>query len=446
MKKLLLISAMIALVLTCYSQAPQAFNYQAILRNSDGTPKANETVALQISIVNDLGVSSYLEIHNTQTNEFGLVNVAIGRGTSSDDLASVDWANGPYFIDIAVNGEAMGTSPLLSVPYALHASNVEDITEVDPLYSDWDKDYQDLINKPTQISDFALSANNDKIVNLANPTDPQDAATKSYVTLSVSVTGDTLYLGNDQWVIIPGISFANSADSIIRDYDGNIYQTVTLGNQTWMAENLKVTHYANGAAIPAIADGNINGSTDDEWAVLEDNNTSKAYCYYNDDAGSQYGALYTYGAVINGIPPIGNEMVQGVCPDDWHMPSDDEWKELEIYLGMSQSEADKSSCRGTDQGSQLASNAELWNSGNLENSANFDITGFKALPGGDRFHNTGESGDMGYTGLWWTSTEIDDIRSYVRAVYFNYTSICRYDFGGSNKSNGYSVRCVKDTP
>ncbi|MFH0755936.1 MAG: collagen-like protein, partial [Bacteroidota bacterium] len=123
MKKLYLISAMILVAIACYCQAPQAFNYQAILRNTDGTPKANETIALQISIVNDLGISSYLEIHNTKTNEFGLVNVAIGRGATSGDLSTVDWAMGPYFLEISVNGEALGSSPLLSVPYALYAAS-----------------------------------------------------------------------------------------------------------------------------------------------------------------------------------------------------------------------------------------------------------------------------------------------------------------------------------
>jgi len=123
MKKSILFLAILALSSVSFSQAPQALNYQAILRNSDGTAMANETVSLQISIVNDQGVSSYLEIHNVMTNEFGYANVIIGIGTSSDDLSSVDWANGPYFLDITVNGVSMGSSPLLSVPYALYAAS-----------------------------------------------------------------------------------------------------------------------------------------------------------------------------------------------------------------------------------------------------------------------------------------------------------------------------------
>ena len=105
------------------AQAPQGFNYQAILRNPDGTIKANEPVALQISIVDEMGASAYMEIHNTQTNEFGLVNLVIGQGTTSGDFSMMNWSAGPYFIDITVNGENLGSSPLLSVPYALYAES-----------------------------------------------------------------------------------------------------------------------------------------------------------------------------------------------------------------------------------------------------------------------------------------------------------------------------------
>ncbi len=123
MKKLVFSLAFMALTIASYSQAPQAFNYQAILRNSDGTGKANETVAIQISLINDLGASSYMEVHNTQTNQLGLVNLVIGEGTSSNDLSTVDWSDGPYFLEVTVNGVSMGSSPLLSVPYALYAAS-----------------------------------------------------------------------------------------------------------------------------------------------------------------------------------------------------------------------------------------------------------------------------------------------------------------------------------
>jgi hypothetical protein len=123
MRRILLSVAIIAVSAIVLWQAPQAFNYQAILRNTDGTIKANETVAIQISLVDDNGSSVYLEMHNTQTNQLGLVNVTIGDGTTSGDLSTVDWATGPFFLEVTVNGVLMGSSPILSVPYALYAAS-----------------------------------------------------------------------------------------------------------------------------------------------------------------------------------------------------------------------------------------------------------------------------------------------------------------------------------
>jgi len=104
MKKAILITALIALAIIVHGQAPQAFNYQAILRNTDGSVQANKSIVLQISLVDDLGNSVYSEIHNTQTNLLGLINVVIGKGSSSDDLSLVDWSTGPYFLEIVIDG------------------------------------------------------------------------------------------------------------------------------------------------------------------------------------------------------------------------------------------------------------------------------------------------------------------------------------------------------
>lgn len=139
MKKYLLFCLLCTIALILHSQAPMAFNYQAILRNDDSSVKANETVSLQVSIVNDQGASQYLEIHNTQTNEFGLVNVVIGEGTTSNDLSTIDWSAGPYFLDITVNGVKLGSSPLLSVPYAMYSEEARNV---------FSGNYEDLSNSP----------------------------------------------------------------------------------------------------------------------------------------------------------------------------------------------------------------------------------------------------------------------------------------------------------
>jgi len=133
--------------------------------------------------------------------------------------------------------------------------------------------------------------------------------------------------------------------------------------------------------------------------------------------------------------------IQGVCPTGWHVPSDDEWKELEMYLGMSQSEADETSWRGTNEGSKLAGNASLWTDDDLENDAEFGTSGFQALPGGFRY-----DGDtfnfLGLTTYFWSATEYDSSSAWYRYLSCYRSEVYRGD--GYYKDGGFSVRCTKD--
>lgn len=220
---------------------------------------------------------------------------------------------------------------------------------------------------------------------------------------------------------------------IIADYDGNNYHTKKIGDQWWMVNNLKTTHYADGTAIPLVESNSI-------WEALAYD--QKAYCFYNNDEGNAYGALYTWAACMNDHESVdGNPSeVQGVCPDGWHIPSDTEWKELEMYLGMSQATADISGLRGANEGSKLATSANLWLDGYLENDAEFGASGFTVQPGGGRRYD-GSFDHMGDNANFWTATEDDYFRAWGRHIYSSYTSIHRYK---NVKSDGFSVRCVKD--
>jgi len=247
--------------------------------------------------------------------------------------------------------------------------------------------------------------------------------------LSVSTGGDTLYISAGNWVIVPGIS--TSQPQTLIDYDGNSYQTVLIGSQRWMAENLRTTHYANGTAIPLVSSAN-------SWEVLGNNNYDKAFCYYNNNFNTEYGALYTWAGAMNGANsgnanPSG---VQGACPDGWHMPSDNEWKQLELTLGMSQADVDAGGWRGTDQGSKLKeSGTTHWLSPNI-NATN--STGFTALPGGLRDH-FGIFSDLTIDGNWWSSTQSGGSDSYTRKLNYNHENVMRAIF---YKSYGFSIRCV----
>ena len=175
--------------------------------------------------------------------------------------------------------------------------------------------------------------------------------------------------------------------------DGQTYETVEIGNQVWFAENL-------------------NYETENSW------------CYNNDpDNGDTYGRLYTWEAALN------------ACPDGWHLPGDEEWKTLEINLGMTQNQANITAYRGTDQGEQMKSVSGWSDSGNGTNSS-----GFNALPGGLR-HKDGSFGYEGRGALWWTASEHSDSKAWYRWLDYDFDQVRRYYYF---KTTGASVRCFKN--
>mgnify|MGYP001378082244 CR=1 FL=1 len=221
-----------------------------------------------------------------------------------------------------------------------------------------------------------------------------------------------------------------SDGTAVEDIDGNCYATVRLGTQLWMAENLKTTHYNNGYEI-----SNITNS--DDWGSYDEGQYG---VYDNDPANADiYGNLYNFAVVDDD---------RDVCPVGFHVPSDEEWIELEMFLGMSEEEANSTGYRGTNEGSQLAGNSDLWISvypaNNLVNNAAFGTSGFNALPTGmlsetSSYYNYG----LGKYSSFWSSLEDSFMigRAYGRAVYYNHINVSR---NTADKIKGLSVRCVRD--
>jgi len=229
----------------------------------------------------------------------------------------------------------------------------------------------------------------------------------------------------DSWGLTGTIQETIIVAGLVTDIDGNVYETVAIGDQVWMAENLMVTHYRNGDEIST-------GYSDTDWA----NVFSGAYCIYNDNTSNEvdtYGALYNWYAATDS---------RNIAPEGWHVPTDDDWKELEMALGMSQSGADNSVWRGTNEGSKLAGNADLWNNGALENDSEFGTSGFTALPGGNRYDD-GRYDQMGAYSFFWSATEYDSTYAWYRGLLYYYSDVLRYN-SDSSKRYGFSVRCVKD--
>jgi uncharacterized protein (TIGR02145 family) len=206
----------------------------------------------------------------------------------------------------------------------------------------------------------------------------------------------------------------------VTDIDGNTYRTVKIGNQWWMAENLRVTHYRNGDPIPHVTDAGA-------WAGL----ATGAYCSYdNDDAYvDNYGRLYNWFAVDDS---------RNIAPEGWHVPTDEEWKVMEMYLGMSQAEADAADWRGTDEGGKLKETGTThWNAPNVGAT---NESGFFARPGGLRTLN-GIYNNIWYYAFFWSSTELNSSNAWFRYLINSSAQVYRYS---DYKQDGFSVRCVKD--
>jgi uncharacterized protein (TIGR02145 family) len=205
------------------------------------------------------------------------------------------------------------------------------------------------------------------------------------------------------------LTFKNQAQTV-SDIDGNVYNTVTIGAQVWMKENLKVTHYRNGESIPNVTDGTA-------WKNL----FNGALCYYNNDSAanaSDYGVLYNWYAVNDSM---------NICPFSWHVPTDAEWTTLTGYLGGQSIAGGKLKETGTTH----------WQS---PNTGATNETGFTALPGGFR-DNIGFN-FYRYDGLWWSFTERDSIRAFYNIIFFDFSNLMG---GYSSKTCGYSVRCIRDS-
>ena len=124
MRILVFLSTLLFCSVVSYSQAPQGFNYQAIVRDGSGNIRANEGVQFSFVIQDLAGNAIYKEAHTIVTNKYGLADgIIIGKGSTIDDFSSIDWGNGTYYINVKVDGVDLGTTQLLSVPYALYALN-----------------------------------------------------------------------------------------------------------------------------------------------------------------------------------------------------------------------------------------------------------------------------------------------------------------------------------
>lgn len=388
MKKVFTLLIGLACTIALFSQAPEKMSYQCVVRNANGVLVTDQSVGIRISILQ--GTSSGTVVYqetfnpNPQTNANGLLTVEIGGGLAiTGTFSTINWASGPYFLKTetdptgGTNYSIVGTSQLLSVPYALYAkTSGSGITNAVTLSGN---------QTISGIKTFTGT------VSVPTPINSQDAATKSFVDglkLQIKALEDNLVA---------------SGAYKLSDVDGNQYKVVKIGNQVWMAENLKVTHYNDGTRIP--------------YNITE---AVPGYCYYNSDSSTYkdiYGALYNFPAVST----------HKLCPTGWQVPSESEWRTLITFLGGDLVAGGKLKETGTTH----------WNS---PNTGATNETGFTALPGG-KMH--GPFSQIGTHGYWWSRKQqtMSDPVSFYECLYYNQNN----SYGSiQNGDYGLSIRCLKD--
>jgi uncharacterized protein (TIGR02145 family) len=468
------------------AQAPALIPYQAVARDASGQPLANTNVNARFTIHDGAatGASVWQELQTVSTSALGLFTVQLG---SSMPLSGVNWADGTKYmqveIDLGSGFVDIGTQQLLSVPYALSSgqasngiSNVSicgdtlyltngsfliipgisyanfgwcNIGCTDPIacnfnpyaiYEDnscfYTETYYDCLGNC--INDFnadgicdefeVYGCTNSNACNYIQEATHDDGSCYSqgdpcndYNTQTIHDSWNTDCLCSGELGIVgpnhscgePFVHNPNLVYGSISDQEGNVYRTIVIGNQEWMAENLNTSIYRNGDSIQT----NLGAM---EWALT----SNGAWAYYNNDSSyaCPYGKLYNAFACVDS---------RNLCPVGWHVPSAWEWDVLKATLG-GVAAGGKMKTTGT-----VEAMSGLW----VEpNSQATNSSGFSALPAGDR-----ESGGyfeyLGSVCKFWSTSTSAPGGSWDRVLFWIGSDLA---IGNSLNQYGQSVRCLKD--
>ena len=223
----------------------------------------------------------------------------------------------------------------------------------------------------------------------------------------------------------------------LTDIDGNVYNTVLIGKQCWMRENLRVSRYSDSTALPLGND------------TIHDHSIPFYFKYANSDSLAQiYGMLYSWTAAMRNIADTSAEQVQGICPDGWHLPSDEEWCEMTSTLAPLSSCYDVTPYFGENEFlARQISYPKFWVSDNFTFDAMpgfwnisplwFNTSGFSALPAG--YYQHGSFVGLNASTYWWTTKPAPNGEAYCRYLQYNNKGVNR---NTKEICHGFSIRCV----
>lgn len=421
MKKLYTIIAVVALTINVFAQSPDKMSYQAVIRDGSNNLVASTTVGMQISILQGSvnGTAVYVETQTPITNINGLVSIEIGAGTViSGDFSAIDWANGLHFIKTETDPTGgtsysiIGTSQLLSVPYALHAKTAETvtggITETDPVFNAWDKSTGILITE-SQISDLQSYL-----------TTEVDGSVTNEIELPASGTpGAMAYWNGTAWVTIPATTNEGATLQMIGGvptWTGGTPPTPNVTNPTtgeiWMDRNLGATQVAISSTDTAAYGDLYQWGRAADGHQLHTSGTTIALATSDTPGHSDFiinGSSYPY----DWRSPQNNNLWQGVsgtnnpCPSGYRLPTQAEWQ----------------------------AESASWSS---NNAAGAFFSPLKLPLAGGRDSSNGTLYNMGGQGYYWSSTA-----GLTSATYLYFTSTTTFVVGTS-RTFGLSVRCIMD--
>jgi uncharacterized protein (TIGR02145 family) len=453
MTKLIILLALIATIAT-FAQAPQGFNYQATVRNSSGQLLLNQIVLVKFNVLQNSanGAIVYSENQSANTDDLGQINLVVGQGTATTGtFSTINWGTGNYYLGIELNTGsgyiAMGTTQLLSVPYALYANssgnsnfNFPNGTNIgDTLNWIWNGTAWVPTSSVSTAQLPVISTIVATILDVSPPssggaitsdggysitskgvcwsTSPNPTINDNSTNNGTGASNFTSILSN----LLPTTTYyyrAYATNSIGTGYGITYTFTTTNYITTWQTTNLDVTTYRDGTPIPQVTDPT-------QWAAL----TTGAWCYYNNTTvnGTTYGKLYNWYAVAGIHDTDPNTPNKKLAPTGYHVPTDAEWTSLTTYLGGETIAVGKMKSTGTT----------LWTS---PNTGATNSSGFTGLPGGYRSNN-GTFYEIGGRGGWWSSSEFDARNAWHRRLFYNNF----YDSRANHyKENGFSVRCLRD--
>jgi len=481
MKTNFLLITLLWFSLLAMAQTPDGISYQTIFRDGNGQPYINTQLSVKMTIhaETSAGVIVYSELHQATSNAFGLVNLTIGGGVPlTGNFENIGWGQSSFFLetalDIAGSGQyqVMGVTQFLSVPYSKFSDNsgftsvangiqIMSLEERDALVNPYPG--MTILNSSTNCLNYyngsawfetcgdcqpwpdEANAGPDQTDIIGTTTTLQGNIPQTGNGLWTILSGEgggfaddtnpnTLFSGivgesyNLRWTISTGcgsnsdeviISFSEQTWVCGQDFtdprDGQVYPTVQIGDQCWMAKNMNI--------------GIMVTSTP------TNNGTIEKFC--NDDLTSNcdvYGGLYPWDEMMN-YTTI--EAAQGICPTNWHIPTDAQWCALTTYLDAAV-DCQASGYTGTDGGGKMKEEGTShWL---FPNTGATNSSGFTALPGGFSFAN-GSYAPTGTAGVWWLSTQENAQNAWTFSLHTSHGDVGHNRVG---KIFGFSVRCMAD--